>query len=367
VMNNLAAAALMLPGAMEVARRTGIKPSKLLIPVAYGSLLGGVATYFTTANIIMSDLLRIATPPQKPLNILDFTPTGGLIALCGILFLGLFGNRLLPEREPSEEQSLARLTGSELEDLYQLNERLWEAQVAADSSLIGKTLLEAEIGSFCGVTVAAIQHGTVELALPLPEERILNGDVLLLVGREEKVNLLAGMGMLIRAARGGKPLSRRGIRFIEVILAPHSPVEGRSLRQIDFRARYRVTVVALKRGERSFRTDVGEISLAPGDSLLVIGTEQQERLLKKNSDFIVIEPNPSDQPVRRYLAWPALAVLLLAIGASIAGVPVYLCMLVGACVLLVGGIVSAQEAYQSIEWQAVFLIAGMYAASLAMV
>ncbi|MGH9763226.1 MAG: SLC13 family permease, partial [Blastocatellia bacterium] len=77
VMNNLAAGALVLPTAMEVARRTQVRPSKLLMPVAYGSLLGGVATYFTTANIIISDMLTIAKPAQRPLGILDFTPTGG--------------------------------------------------------------------------------------------------------------------------------------------------------------------------------------------------------------------------------------------------------------------------------------------------
>jgi di/tricarboxylate transporter len=106
-MNNLAAGALALPSAMEAARRSGIRLSKLLIPVAYGSLLGGVATYFTTANIIVSDLLRIANPPQAPLHILDFTPTGGLIALVGILFLGLFGKRLLPDREPAIMNQMA--------------------------------------------------------------------------------------------------------------------------------------------------------------------------------------------------------------------------------------------------------------------
>jgi di/tricarboxylate transporter len=82
-MNNLAAGALLLPTAMDVSRRTGIKPSKFLIPVAYGSLLGGSATYFTTANIIVSDLLTTAVPPQAPLGVLDFTPTGGLIAIAG--------------------------------------------------------------------------------------------------------------------------------------------------------------------------------------------------------------------------------------------------------------------------------------------
>ena len=85
-MNSLAAAALLLPSAMEVSRQTGIKPSKLLIPVSFGSLLGGMATFFTTANIVVSDLLTIADPPQAPLKFLDFTPTGGLIAISGILF-----------------------------------------------------------------------------------------------------------------------------------------------------------------------------------------------------------------------------------------------------------------------------------------
>ena len=100
LMNNVAAGALILPSALETAAHTHIKPSKLLIPIAYGSLLGGAATYFTTANIIMSDLLKMADPPQSPLSFLDFTPIGGLIAISGILFLFLFGKKLLPNREP---------------------------------------------------------------------------------------------------------------------------------------------------------------------------------------------------------------------------------------------------------------------------
>lgn len=149
-MNNLAAGALVLPSAMEASIRTGIKPSKLLIPVAYGSLLGGSATYFTTANIIMSDLLRIAHPPQSPLNILDFTPTGGLIAIAGIIFLWLFGNRLLPDRQPTGQSGITRRTGSELEELYQIGERLWQARLKPGSPAAGHPLAETGIGKNWG-------------------------------------------------------------------------------------------------------------------------------------------------------------------------------------------------------------------------
>jgi di/tricarboxylate transporter len=165
-MNNLAAAALVLPSAMEISRSTGIRPSKLLIPVAYGSLLGGSATYFTTANIIMSGLLPIAQPPQPPLNILDFTPTGGLIAIAGILYLSLLGSRMLPSYSSLTERPLIRRTGSELENLYQLGERLWEAIILDSSPLIGKTLVESNLGKKWGINVTVIKRGKKEFILP---------------------------------------------------------------------------------------------------------------------------------------------------------------------------------------------------------
>ncbi len=366
-MNNLAAGALILPSAMEVARRTGVKPSKLLIPVAYGSLLGGAATYFTTANIIVSGLLPIAKPPQAALNILDFTPTGGLIALAGILFLGILGKRLLPDREPSEEQALARLTGSELEDLYRLGERLWEARVLPGSIFAYKALVESGIGRNWGVSVAGIQTEKEEIELPYPQRLILPGDVLLLVGREEKVAALQDSGLEIQPAGSGKHLSPIGVTFVEVLLAPHSRAEGRTLRDINFRKRFGLTVVALLRLDRSFRTDVGDLTLTPGDTLLVIGAGEQIKKIKRSPDFIVIEPNPSDQPLHKRAVIQSVAITFLAIGASIAGAPIYLCMLSGAILVVLLGILTMEEAYQSVEWQAIFLIAGMYAVSLAMV
>lgn len=366
-MNNLAAGALVLPSAMEASRRTGVKPSKLLIPIAYGSLLGGAATYFTTANILVSDLLRIANPPQAALNILDFTPTGGLVALAGILFLWLFGDRLLPDREPAAEQALARRTGSDLEDIYQIGERLWEIRVQPESPLIGKNLTESEIGKNWGVSVVAIQRARDHFAVATFDSAIMNQDLLLIIGREEKIVKLAALGLEIHPAGPKAYLSPHGIAFAEVLLAPHSSIVGRTLRNVDFRQRYQLSVIALKRGTRSYRTDVGDIPLAFGDSMLVVGQAAHYQSLRRSPDFILIEPSLSDQPVNLRQALVISAFLLAAIVASAAGAPVYLCMLAGAVLTLLLNIVSMEEAYQSIEWQAIFLIAGMYAVSLAMV
>ena len=282
-MNNLAAGALLLPSAIEAARRTGIQPSKLLIPVAYGSLLGGAATYFTTANIIVSDLLTIASPPQAPLGILDFTPTGGLIAIAGIAFLALFGPRLLPNRTPATGVFPDRPSGRELENLYQLDERLWEGRVQPGSPLAGKTLSQAGIGEKLGVAVAALLRGDQAIFSPSPGQVVQPGDALLLVGREERVCRLDEQGL--RIGRGAEaPISARGAALIEVLLAPHSRVEGQcAQRDPDFRTRFGFTAVALRRHERSYRTDVADHRLTFGDSLLVVGPRARLRDLPARS------------------------------------------------------------------------------------
>ena len=162
-------------------------------------------------------------------------------------------------------------------------------------------------------------------------------------------------------------LSRRGVNFAEVILAPRSSLVGSTLKEVAFRKRFNLTVVALKRGTASYRTNVGEIPLAFGDSLLVAGELAPIQALHKNPDLIVFEPSLYDQPVELSQAVIAVAITGGAILASIAGIPVALSVLVGAVLALLFNILTMEEAYRSVEWQAVFLIAGMYAVSQAMV
>ncbi len=366
-MNNLAAGALMLPSAMDVSRRTNIRPSKLLMPVAYGSLLGGVATYFTTANIIVSDLLVSANPPQSPLHILDFTPTGGLIALCGILYIGLFAHRLLPNHIPQFEQVMARRTGSELEDVYHLDERLWEARVPDGSPVIGRTLAQIGIGSRLGVAVAAIWRDHESIFAPSPAQVLHPNDVLLTIGREERVSKMVEEGFKVgREAHNGH-ISERGVAFVEVLLAPRSSAEGYTLKDLEFRKKYGFTGVALLRDGQSHRTDVADMKLKMGDSLLMVGDWERLKSLQMDRSYIVLESDRSDQPVNARNARLSVAIILTAIAASIAGVPVYLAMLSAAIIIFLLGLLTVEEAYRSMEWQALFLIAGMYSVSLAMV
>lgn len=365
-MNNLAAGALVLPIAMEVSRRTRVKPSKLLIPVAYGSLLGGSATYFTGANIIVDSLLQSAHPPQAALRVWDFLPVGGLIAIAGILYLTFFGPQLLPDHEPLDEQGFARLTGAELEKHYALAERLWTARVLPSAALAGKTLVQSGIGREWGVTVAAIYRARETFMLPQPQQTIREGDELVLVGREEKIKHLKELGLDIRLEDSDRDLSSRGVTFAEIILTPHSKAVGQTLKELDFRRRYGLSVVALRRLQRSHRTDVGDLKFSFGDALLVVGPALQLENLRGHADFIVIEPHWSDLPINPKETISAVVIVLAGIAAAIAGVPTYLAMLAAAVAALLLGRLTLEDAYHSVEWQAVFLIAGMYVVSEAM-
>ena len=367
LMNNVAVGALLLPGAMQVSRRTRLPPSKLLIPIAFGTALGGMATYFTTANIILSNLLINASPPQAGLDFRSFFPVGGLIALVGILYLAILGRHLLPSRQPGPEQMLARRSSAELERLYALGERLWLGRVAAHSPLAGQSLQQSRIGELLGIVVVAIWRKRQAIFNPSAAEVIQPGDMLLLAGNEQRVQRLSQWGIEIEREKENVSLSRFNVSLVEVVLAPHSSYEGKTLKALNFRRAYGFTAIALMRRGRSYRTDVGTLPLEAGDSLLMIGPSSRLRDLRANPEIILLEVEAPVPLVPRKRALFSLLLLLGAVAASVMGMPAYLAILSAASLALLLNLLPVQEAYRAIEWQVLFFIAGMSAASRAMV
>jgi di/tricarboxylate transporter len=367
LMNNVAVGALLLPGAMQVSRRTRLPPSKLLIPIAFGTALGGMATYFTTANIILSNLLINASPPQAGLDFRSFFPVGGLIALVGILYLAILGRHLLPSRQPGPEQMLARRSSAELERLYALGERLWLGRVAAHSPLVGQSLQQSRIGELLGIVVVAIWRKRQAIFNPSAAEVIQPGDMLLLVGNEQRVQRLSQWGIEIGREKENVSLSRFNVSLVEVVLAPHSSYEGKTLKALNFRRAYGFTAIALMRRGRSYRTDVGTLPLEAGDSLLMMGPSSRLRDLRANPEIILLEVEAPAPLVPRKRALFSLLLLLGAVAASVMGMPAYLAILSAASLALLLNLLPVQEAYRAIEWQVLFFIAGMSAASRAMV
>jgi len=364
VMNNIAAAAVILPAVMEMSRRARHSPSKLLMGVAFGTLLGGMATLLTTSNIIVSSALRDQN--LEPFHLLDFAPVGVPIVIVGILYMVFIGQRLLPAGNPIVK-SLPEYDDGQLAELYALPERLHEGRVLSGSPLIGMTLTQSGIGADLGVAVLSIARNGHDTPAPARDELLRLNDVLLIIGRPERVAQLRERGIEVRTeVHRHARLSSDRIGIVEVMVPPRSSIIGRSLKDIRFREKYGLTAVALWREARSMRTDVGTLPLQVGDALLMQGPRERIKLLHADTDFLLLHLDTSEVQ-RTDKAKIAALIMLATLGvAAFNLLPTAEAMMGGALLMVLTGCLGMDDAYRAIEWRSVFLVAGMLPLGLAM-
>ncbi|MGE5139242.1 MAG: SLC13 family permease [Rudaea sp.] len=363
-MNNIASAAVIMPAVMDASRRTKISPSKVLLPMAMATQLGGMATLFTTASIVASGVLQNAGLPG--FGLFDFLSTGGVAALVGIAYLALVGFRYLPDRHPMQELVEQQRTRVDLVKSYKLGERLQSARLKAGSPLIGITVPQTDIGRQLGVTVLAIERNGKTLA-PSTHERLREKDVLLVVGREDRASQLGSLGALVEPAiQWTGNLASPDSRLTEVLVSPHAGIQGKTLKDIEFRAKYGLSVIALWRGDHVYRTSVGDQELRAGDALLVLGRPSQLELLRDDPNWILLRVDAGGeirpQKMRAALLILVAALLLAAVGPW----PVSLVLFVASLAMVLIGALSMDEAYRAIEWRSVFLVAGMLPVGIAL-
>lgn len=292
-MNNVGVAALLLPVVMDLARRTGRPPSKLLMPLAFGCLLGGLTTLIgTPPNIIASDALRDFGLP--PFQFFDFAPVGLAVMLAGIAYMALVGRRLLPARDMSRE--MRQPDDIDLQQVFGLGERLFVLRLRHDSALAGKTLAECRLGTVLGVNVIGIvRAGRTRLA-PSPRDVLQPGDRLLVAGSSDRLAELRDLQQLRfeDETLTVQDLVSSEIDLAEVKLAPDSPLLGKTLRQIGFRGRFKVNVIAILRDDVLWRTGLSGIAIQPADTLLVQGTRARLEALQQDPDFRVSSAKLAD-------------------------------------------------------------------------
>jgi len=238
-MNNIAAASLLFPVISGVARRSKMPLSQLLMPLAFGTILGGMATLLTTTNIIVSGILRDVALPG--FGLLDFAPIGLPLAFAGILFVTLWGRRFLPEQSPAQrineddEQS-----GETLLDTYQLGDRFLRAAVLKKKALDGKTLSDSGLREKYNLNVLAIQRGK-NILPPDPQTKLKGGDVLLILARPED-SVPEALSKVLEIMPAGEwrqeYLASPNLALIETAIAPRSQLAGKSLQELQFQQKF---------------------------------------------------------------------------------------------------------------------------------
>ncbi len=299
LMNNVAVAALMLPVTMDMARRIGTPPSLLLMPLAFGSLLGGLTTMIgTPPNILVSEIMRDAGLAH--FRLFDYTPIGLAVMLAGTAFMALVGRRLLPKRDiVRESQVNARTT---LPDQYALQERLFVMRLRPGSALEGRTLADTRLGSLLGLNVMGItRDGETELA-PDGSARLQGNDRLIVQGRLERLNDLAGWRELaVEELRTDldKFLSH-DLAIAELGIVTGSTLLGQTLREVGFGTHYGVHVLAIRRGEAIRRTYLQDEELMAGDVLLVHGSRGRIESLLAVPEFADVSRGSAADSTSRY-------------------------------------------------------------------
>ena len=278
-MNNVAVAALMLPVVMDISRKTGHPPSALLMPLAYGSLLGGVTTMIgTPPNILVSEALR--ENGLTAFTLFDFTPLGLIVMISGTAFVTFIGTRLLPKHGNAKNGSG---TKRDFRSQYELQNRLFQINIPPGSALVGKTLAKSHLGSGFGLNVLSIARGNQTLLAPEAAEIIQPEDVLIVEGRLDRIQEMNHWGQLsaVSGIFGIEILFSHGMKVAEVALSLTSAHTDRTLSEIGFRNRFGLNVLGIRRNGQYLFEDIKFQTLKADDVLIVHGPSAKIVALEK--------------------------------------------------------------------------------------
>lgn len=352
-MNNVGALALLLPVALSMARKSGLSPSVLLMPLAFGTLLGGMTTLIGTPPNIIISTFRGETG-SLGFRMFDFTPVGVGVALTGLLFMSLVGWRLIPQRK-------GRTT---TEDLFDIKGYLTEVQVPPVSPLAGKPLRELGrlIKKDSDVTVVGIIRSKRRILAPSAFEIIREDDVLIVEADSETLQALtetAGFRLVGSKDLGQEVLGSDEVGTFEAVVAPGTLMEGRTATDLTLRRRFGLNLLAVSRQGERLRARLNRIRFRAGDVLLLQGDSLTFREALPALGCLPLQRRELRLGQRRRL-FLTLSIFVVAIAVNIAGLlPAQVSLATAALVIVLLKILSLRETYESINWSVLVLIGAM--------
>ena len=361
-MNNTPVVVIFMPIILGICRRKDWKASKYLIPLSYAAIVGGTITIIGTSTNLVASGIAADYDQALAFGMFDVTPLGLIFVLITFIYLVTVGQRLLPDRV-----TLAAIVNSE-----DSREFITRAYVSRDSPLIGQSYMDSWLRKVKKARVIdvvrdgrRVKQGLNEVIFEVGDEIIMKGRLESLIGLSEK-----GAGISQGHPHQADELGLEDIRtesavMMEGILGPDSSLAGKTLKELNFRQKYGVIIVAVHRRGRNLQERFEDVKLAFGDTLLVQGPARRMQQLFDLKDFINLSA-PKETPYRTKKAPFAILSILAFMFISLLGglgvispVPIVLTALVSAIFVLLTGCLNSNEVYQAIEWKVLFLIFGM--------
>ena len=356
-LNNTAAVAILIPVVIVVARRAKTSPSKLLMPLSYASMFGGMCTVLgTSTNILASSIAEQAG--LGAFGMFEFTKLGIIFFAVGVAYMMTLGRRLVPDHRGQGDLTTSFGLGDYLTDLV----------LQTESRSVGHSLASAPLVKELNIDVLQILRGEDTLR-PTPETILREGDVLRIQGDLRTINELKGragvtFGMSMKWR--DEHLQSTDTRLVEAVVGPSSPLAGKSLTESRLRENYGASVLAIRQHGTLRHGQFENITLMPGDALLIDVPNDQIEHLTQQRVFLVV----SRAGIPRFdwrKASKAVAIVIAVVVVAATGLlPIVAAAATGALMMVLSGCVSTEEAYGAIEWNVLFLLAGMLSLGAAM-
>lgn len=362
--NNTPVVAVFIPIVGRIAASAKINPAKLLIPLSFASILGGMCTLIgTSTNILVSGIAESQGLPG--FSVFTLAPVGVVLLVLGVVYLTYFGSRLLPDHE--QENNLA--------DRFALHDYLAEIVILDNEKIAGKRIMNSPIVRELDMDIIEVRRGQDRFTLPPGDFHLAAGDTLKVRCDREKIKSLKDWVRLVDHSGSvrvmGTGLERDNSSLVEMIVTPGSEFVNKTLRQVDFRRSYRAVPLAIRQREATLHERLYQLPLTAGDVILAeVKTHYLAELQRieqhQDSPFILLSSDALTdfKPKRFYFV---LATITTVIGLATAGlVPISIAALIGVCALVLGRTLNMQEAYEAIDWKIVFLLAGALSLGKAM-
>ena len=356
--NNTPVVAIFIPILLGVAKDIKTSASKLLMPMSFASMFGGVCTLIgTSTNILVSSLAE--RQGQPAFSMFEIAPLGLIMFAVGMTYMLLVGIRLIPDR---------RVEGDLIES-FNLQEYIAEIVLLGNSSSIGKTIKDAPLVKEVDLNIIEVHRGEETFSLPTPNFVLHKDDVLRVrcdLDKFQKIQEREGVLFMPQYKWSDEDIETADTKLVEAVIAPNSDFVGKTLAFLKFRENFGASVLALRHRGRLMIEKIADTKLDAGDALLIEVKTNRFSGLQQNPSFVIISEIEKIIYRRRKLI-PALVIVAGVILTATLGIaPIVISAVVGAILLVLVGCLTMEEVYQSIEWRIIFLLAGVLSLEAAM-